>query len=73
MSLSEYERAMEEYGEIIASKQDEVGYDLRFNNSSGNIELFHELYQKYLKPEFTLSAENEEPEYYKAYFLRKNI
>jgi hypothetical protein len=71
MSITEYENAMEQYGEIISSKQDDVGYEIRFTNNSGTIEIFQGLYNQYLKPDFTLTRDDEEPNYYKAYFLRK--
>ena len=73
MGVVEYEEHLDQYGEIISSKLDHVGYEIRFMNLSGNIDIFHRLYEDYLSDDYTLSGEHEEIEYYKAYFLRKNI
>ena len=71
MGINEYETRMDEYGEFIYSKINEIGYDIGFKNESGNIEIFQQLYIECLSDEFTLTRDDEEPEYYKAYFLRK--
>jgi hypothetical protein len=71
MGTNEYELKMEEYGEVLSSKLNDVGYDITFNNESGNIDIFHQLYIECLSDEFIIANQSEEPNYYKAYFLRK--
>tara|TARA_R100000951_G_scaffold26929_2_gene22921 strand:+ start:1600 stop:1821 length:222 start_codon:yes stop_codon:yes gene_type:complete len=73
MTIQSYEEAILSFGDIISAIIGEYGYEIRVKNKTGKLATYQRLYAENLESEYKLIDEAQEPAYYKAYFIKRNI